>query len=86
MASPSPLPRTLTAIRRGIGQGLHSGAQLCVWLKDDTIVNEAIGKASDGKVMSDPRLADLMDPKAMPFDGARMFWGGFSPIVAYDAD
>ncbi len=52
MASPSPLPRTLTAIRRGIGQGLHSGAQLCVWLKDDTIVNEAIGKASDGKVMT----------------------------------
>lgn len=33
------------------------------------------------KVMSDPRLADLMDPDAMPFDGERMFWGGFKPIV-----
>ena len=33
------------------------------------------------KVMKDPRLADLMDPKAMPFDGRRMFWGGFKPIV-----
>ena len=32
-------------------------------------------------VMKDPRLADMMDPKAMPFDGKRMFWGGFKPIV-----
>ena len=31
------------------------------------------------KVMSDPRLK--MDPKSMPFDGMRMFWGGFKPIV-----
>lgn len=33
------------------------------------------------KVMKDPRLADMMDPKAMPFDGKRMFWGGFKTIV-----
>ena len=33
------------------------------------------------KVMSDPRLADMMDPKNMPFDGKRMFWGGFKSIV-----
>jgi uncharacterized protein YbaA (DUF1428 family) len=33
------------------------------------------------KVMADPRLAPMMDPKAMPFDGKRMFWGGFKPIV-----
>ena len=33
------------------------------------------------KVMSDPRLADMMDPKNMPFDGKRMFWGGFKTIV-----
>ena len=33
------------------------------------------------KVMSDPRLADMMDPKALPFDGRRMFWGGFKPLV-----
>lgn len=31
------------------------------------------------KIMSDPRLQ--MDPKEMPFDGKRMFWGGFKPIV-----
>jgi len=33
------------------------------------------------KVMSDPRLAYMMDPKALPFDGMRMFWGGFKPLV-----
>jgi uncharacterized protein YbaA (DUF1428 family) len=33
------------------------------------------------KVMADPRLAAMMDPKSLPFDGTRMFWGGFKPIV-----
>jgi len=33
------------------------------------------------KVMSDPRLADMMNPKALPFDGRRMFWGGFKPLI-----
>ena len=31
----------------------------------------------NAKVMKDPRLANMMDPKALPFDGKRMFWGGF---------
>lgn len=34
------------------------------------------------KVMADPRLADMMSPKDMPFDGRRMFWGGFKPFVS----
>jgi uncharacterized protein YbaA (DUF1428 family) len=34
------------------------------------------------KVMKDPRLAKVMDPKKMPFDGKRMFWGGFEVLVA----
>lgn len=33
------------------------------------------------KVMADPRLGAQMDPKKLPFDGKRMFWGGFKPIV-----
>jgi uncharacterized protein YbaA (DUF1428 family) len=33
------------------------------------------------KVMQDPRLAKMMDPKKMPFDMKRMFWGGFKTIV-----
>ena len=32
-------------------------------------------------VMADPRLASMMDPKALPFDGKRMFFGGFKSIV-----
>ena len=34
------------------------------------------------KVMSDPRLSEFMDPKKLPFDARRMFWGGFKPIVS----
>ena len=34
------------------------------------------------KVMKDPRFAKYMDPKTMPFDGKRMFWGGFKVFVA----
>ena len=33
------------------------------------------------KVMGDPRLAEMANPKNLPFDGKRMFWGGFKPIV-----
>jgi uncharacterized protein YbaA (DUF1428 family) len=32
-------------------------------------------------VMSDPRMKD-MDPKSMPFDGMRMFFGGFKVLLA----
>jgi len=35
----------------------------------------------NSKVMKDPRLADMMNPKALPFDGKRMFWGGFKILV-----
>ena len=31
------------------------------------------------KVMSDPRMK--MEMSTMPFDGKRMIWGGFKPIV-----
>ena len=32
-------------------------------------------------VMADPRLAAMMDPKKMPFDAKRMFWGGFKQMI-----
>jgi uncharacterized protein YbaA (DUF1428 family) len=35
----------------------------------------------NAKVMKDPRLADMMSAKDMPFDAKRMFWGGFKVIV-----
>ena len=37
--------------------------------------------AVNAKVMADPRLADMMDPKAMPFDAKRMIYGGFATLV-----
>ena len=33
------------------------------------------------KVMKDKRLASMMDPKSMPFDGKRMIYGGFKVAV-----
>jgi uncharacterized protein YbaA (DUF1428 family) len=33
------------------------------------------------KVMSDPRLEGMAEAKDMPFDGMRMFWGGFKPFL-----
>jgi uncharacterized protein YbaA (DUF1428 family) len=35
----------------------------------------------NAKVMKDPRLAKMMDPKAMPFDLKRMAYGGFKVLV-----
>jgi uncharacterized protein YbaA (DUF1428 family) len=33
------------------------------------------------KVLKDPRLADMMDPKKMPFDVKRMIYGGFKVMI-----
>jgi uncharacterized protein YbaA (DUF1428 family) len=33
------------------------------------------------KVLADPRMAKMMDPKNSPFDLARMLYGGFNVIV-----
>ena len=35
----------------------------------------------NAKVMKDPRLADMMDLKSMPFDGKRLIFGGFKKLV-----
>jgi uncharacterized protein YbaA (DUF1428 family) len=37
--------------------------------------------AVNKKVMADPRLAAWMDPKKLPFDGKRMFFGGFEMLI-----
>ena len=33
------------------------------------------------KVMADRRLADMMNPKTLPFDAKRMIYGGFESLV-----
>jgi uncharacterized protein YbaA (DUF1428 family) len=35
----------------------------------------------NAKVMKDPRLAPMMNTKALPFDGKRMIFGGFKFLV-----
>lgn len=35
----------------------------------------------NARVMKDPRLNSMMDPKAMPFDMRRMAYGGFKVFV-----
>ncbi|MFT3684586.1 MAG: DUF1428 domain-containing protein [Phycisphaerales bacterium] len=35
----------------------------------------------NAKVMKDPRLAAMMDPKKMPFDVKRLSFGGFTRMV-----
>lgn len=35
----------------------------------------------NAKVLKDPRLAKMMSPAAMPFDGKRMVYGGFKTLV-----
>ncbi|HSW11675.1 MAG TPA: DUF1428 domain-containing protein [Solimonas sp.] len=70
--------------------GKHTSFPQAVKLKPDEVVvfSWAIYKSRKHrdkvleKVMKDPRLAAFMDPKKMVFDGKRMFWGGFKPIVS----
>ena len=38
-------------------------------------------RSSQREMMKDPRIAKMMDPKAMPFDVKRMAYGGFSVLV-----
>jgi uncharacterized protein YbaA (DUF1428 family) len=35
----------------------------------------------NAKVMKDPRITGMGNMKDMPFDGKRMFWGGFKVLV-----
>ncbi len=58
--------------------------------KDETVVFAWIVYKSrtqrdriNKKVMADPRLADMMDPKKMPFDAKRMIFGGFKVFVEF---
>lgn len=60
-----------------------------VKLKDDEVVvfsfivyeSRAERDRINALVMQDPRLKDMMDPATLPFDGKRMFWGGFKTLV-----
>ncbi|MDM0035525.1 DUF1428 domain-containing protein [Variovorax sp. J22P271] len=77
-------------IAEDVKAGEHTSFPQAVQLKDDEIVvfSWIVFESRDhrdevnAKAMSDPRLAGMMNPAEMPFDGKRMFWGGFEPLVA----
>lgn len=81
------------SISDNIQPGKLTSFPQAVQLKEDEVVALAwvvyrnkedcdrIGKA----VMEDPQLKDSMDSTNMPFDGKRMFWGGFETIVGLSA-
>ena len=70
--------------------GKHTSFPQAVKLKDGEVVvfswivyrNRRERDRINKLVMADPRLAKFMDPKNMPFDGKRMFWGGFRQMIA----
>lgn len=75
------------ALADDVKPGKHTSFPQSVKLKADEVVvfSYIVYKSRKdrdrvlAKVMADPRMK--MDPDTMPFDGKRMFWGGFKGIV-----
>ena len=69
--------------------GKHTSFPQSVKLKDgETVMFSWIVYKSrkdrdriNAKVMADPRMAPMMHSQDLPFDGKRMFWGGFKVVV-----
>src|SRR4029453_3839206 len=63
-------------------------------LKDDEVIalawvvyrNKEAGARISKAGMEDPEFKQSMDPSKMPFDGKRMFWGGFETIIGLAAE
>lgn len=69
--------------------GQYTSFPQSVDLKDDETVvfswivypDRAARDRINEKVMADPRMKDGMSADTMPFDGKRMIFGGFKPLV-----
>jgi len=76
------------AVAEDVKPGKRTSFPQAVKLKEDELVvfayvvfrSRAHRDKVNAKAMADPRLAG-MSPKDMPFDGKRMFWGGFKSFV-----
>ena len=72
-----------------VPQGKVTSFPMAVQLKDDETVvfswvmwpSKEVRDAGHAKMMSDPRFDQKTNP--MPFDGMRMIYGGFVPIVQF---
>lgn len=77
-----------------VQSGKHTSFPQAVKLKPDEVVvfswivfrSRKDRDRINNQVMADPRMAmmETTDPKDWPFDGKRMFWGGFKPMVSLD--
>jgi uncharacterized protein YbaA (DUF1428 family) len=67
--------------RTSFPQAVKLKANEVVWFSWIEYKSRRHRDAVNAKVMKDPRLGQFMDPKAMPFDGKRMFWGGFKMVI-----
>jgi uncharacterized protein YbaA (DUF1428 family) len=63
-------------------QSVKLKANEVVWFSWIVYKSRAHRDRVNAKVMKDPRLASMMNPKALPFDGKRMIFGGFKVAVA----
>jgi uncharacterized protein YbaA (DUF1428 family) len=72
-----------------VSPGKLTSFPLSVKLRDDEVVvfswivftSRKQRDRINALVMKDPRLASMMDPASLLFDGKRMFWGGFKTMV-----
>ncbi len=83
-----------TRIVEGWGDDVPHGKQTdffrAVQCKDDEVVvfswiewpDKATRDAGMARMMEDPRIDPVANP--MPFDGARMIFGGFTPVVVLE--
>ncbi|MGY4514955.1 DUF1428 domain-containing protein [Lysobacter sp. HA18] len=78
---------TVEAVGDGLEHGHTTDFYRAVQAKDGENVlfsfviwpDKATRDAAWEKIMSDPDMQP--GPEPMPFDGKRMFWGGFKPII-----
>lgn len=79
----------IECVAEDVQPGKHTSFPQAVKLKEGEVVvfswiifrSKRDRNRINKKVMADPRLAAAMDPKAQPFDGKRMFFGGFKILV-----
>lgn len=62
-------------------KGIKSKADETVFFSYIVYKSRAHRDAVNAKVMKDPRVAGMCDPKEMPFDCKRMLYGGFKAVV-----
>ncbi len=76
-----------------VPDGQVTSFPMSVQLKDDEMVGFAYVRYTSRehrdavvkRVMADDRMAQCMSPENLPFDGQRLIWGGFTPLVSSES-